>query len=172
MTTHLTNARLIDPEAGTDAIGSLLIDKGVIKAINPATTPKGAEVIDCAGHCLAPGIVDIGVRVGEPGDRHKESFRSAGLAAAAGGVTTIVARPDTSPAIDNPEVLEFVTRRAAEASPVRIRHMAALTKGREGARDDGDRVPAGRGGAGLHRRRPRGARHQGPGPGADLCPQP
>ena len=93
--------------------------------------PKGAKIIDCGGKCLAPGIVDLGVKIGEPGERHRESFRSAGLAAAAGGVTTIIARPDTSPAIDTPEVLEFVTRRAAE-SPVRIRHMAALTKGREG----------------------------------------
>jgi dihydroorotase len=76
--------------------------------------------------------VDIGVKIGEPGERHRESFRSAGLAAAAGGVTTIIARPDTTPAIDTPETLEFVTRRALDASPVRIRHMAALTKGREG----------------------------------------
>ncbi len=127
---HLTNARLIDPEAGTDAPGSLTIDGGLIVAINGAA-PESASVIDCGGHPLAPGIVDIGVKIGEPGERHKESFRSAGLAAAAGGVTTIVARPDTFPAIDTPEVLEFVTRRAAE-SPVRIRHMAALTKGRAG----------------------------------------
>jgi dihydroorotase len=94
--------------------------------------PKGATLVDCGGKCLAPGIVDWGVKIGEPGERHRESFGSAGQAAAAGGVTTIIARPDTNPAIDTPEVLEFVTRRAAEASPVRIRHMAALTKGREG----------------------------------------
>ena len=93
--------------------------------------PEGAVEVDCGGHCLAPGIVDIGVKIGEPGERHKESFRSAGLAAAAGGVTTIIARPDTEPAIDTPETLEFVTRRASEAR-VRIRHMAALTKGRDG----------------------------------------
>jgi dihydroorotase len=130
MTLHFANARLIDPEEGTDQIGSLTVNQGVIAAIN-APAPKGAEVIDCGGHCLAPGIVDWGVKVGEPGERHKESFRSAGLAAAAGGVTTIIARPDTSPAIDTPETLEFVTRRAGE-SPVRIRHMAALTKGRAG----------------------------------------
>jgi hypothetical protein len=77
-------------------------------------------------------------RLGRAGRRTgraaRESFRSAGLAAAAGGVTTIVARPDTDPAIDTPEVLEFVRRRAAGASPVPIRHMAALTRGREGAR--------------------------------------
>ena len=127
---HLINARLIDPEALTETLGSVTLKDGVIAAIN-AAEPKRAEVIDCGGHILAPGIVDIGVKIGEPGERHKESFRSAGLAAAAGGVTTIVARPDTSPAIDTPEVLEFVTRRAAEA-PVRIRHMAALTKGRAG----------------------------------------
>lgn len=131
MTLHLTNARLIDPESLTETEGSLTIENGQIAALN-GPAPKGATLIDCGGHCLAPGIVDLGVKVGEPGERHKESFRSAGLAAAAGGVTTIIARPDTLPAIDTPEGLEFVTRRAAEASPVHIRHMAALTKGRAG----------------------------------------
>ncbi|MBU9697059.1 dihydroorotase [Rhodobacteraceae bacterium HSP-20] len=130
-TLHLTNARLIDPEAGTITQGSVTLAKGVIAAIN-GPKPKAATEIDCGNHHLAPGIVDIGVKIGEPGERHRESFRSAGLAAAAGGVTTLIARPDTAPAIDTPETLEFVTRRAAEASPVRIRHMAALTKGREG----------------------------------------
>jgi dihydroorotase len=131
MILHLINARLIDPEALSDDGGSLTVADGVITARNGAA-PKGATVIDCGGHCLAPGIVDLGVKIGEPGERHRESFRSAALAAAAGGVTTIIARPDTTPAIDTPETLEFVTRRAAEASPVRIRHMAALTKGRQG----------------------------------------
>jgi dihydroorotase len=129
-TLHFANARLIDPEAGTDSPGSLTVKDGVILARDDKAS-KAAQVIDCAGRCLAPGIVDLGVKIGEPGERHKESFRSAGQAAAAGGVTTVIARPDTAPAIDTPETLEFVTRRAAEA-PVRIRHMAALTKGREG----------------------------------------
>jgi dihydroorotase len=129
-TLHFQNARLIDPEAGTDTMGSLTVKDGLILS-RDEKAPKGAKVVDCGGKCLAPGIVDLGVKIGEPGERHKESFRSAGLAAAAGGVTTIIARPDTHPAIDTPETLEFVTRRAAE-SPVRIRHMAALTKGREG----------------------------------------
>ncbi|MBL9057804.1 MAG: dihydroorotase [Rhodobacteraceae bacterium] len=130
MTIHFHNARLICPETGTDAPGSLTVDAGSILA-RDADAPEGATVIDCNGACLAPGIVDWGVKIGEPGERHKESFRSAGLAAAAGGVTTIIARPDTAPAIDTPETLEFVTRRAAE-SVVRIRHMAALTKARAG----------------------------------------
>ena len=130
MILHLTNARLINPETGTDTVGSLTIDNGLILALN-GDAPAGASLLECGGHCLAPGIVDIGVKIGEPGERHKESFRSAGLAAAAGGITTMVVRPDTTPSIDTPEVLEFVTRRAAEAR-VRILHMAALTKGRAG----------------------------------------
>ena len=127
MTTTFTNARLIDPEAGTDIIGSLTVHDGVISD----TSAKGTQ-IDCGGKCLAPGIVDIGVKVCEPGERHKESYRTAGMAAAAGGVTTVVTRPDTKPAIDSPEVLEFVARRARETAQVRMLPMAALTKGREG----------------------------------------
>lgn len=123
------NARVIDPEKGTDSVGSLAVKDGKIVG---AMGLDGATVIDCAGKCLAPGIVDIGVKVSEPGERHKESFRSAGQAAAAGGVTTIVTRPDTLPAIDTPEALEFVRRRANEATPVNVLPMAALTRGREG----------------------------------------
>ena len=104
MILHLTNARLVNPEAGTTEVGSLTLADGVIVAVNDSA-PKGVEVRDCGGLCLAPGLVDWGVKIGEPGERHKESFRSAGLAAAAGGVTTIIARPDTNPAIDTPEVL-------------------------------------------------------------------
>ncbi|MFD3189847.1 dihydroorotase [Sedimentitalea sp. HM32M-2] len=128
-----SNARLIDPAARTDAPGSLLVRDGSILAAGAnVAAPEGAEIIDCGGKCLAPGIVDIGVKVCEPGERHKESYRSAGLAAAAGGVTTMVTRPDTTPAIDSPETLEFVTRRANAAAPVNVLPMAALTKGRAG----------------------------------------
>ena len=127
----LENARLIDPEAGTDSIGSVLIEDGVIAAINPEDA-QADEVTDCKGKCLAPGIVDIGVKVSEPGERHKESFASAGRAAVAGGVTTIVTRPDTDPPIDTPETLEFVERRAAIDAAVNVLPMAALTKGRNG----------------------------------------
>ena len=74
------NARLIDPETGSDRIGTLAVRDGRIAG---PTGMDDAQVIDCAGKCLAPGIVDIGVKVSEPGERHKESFRSAGRAAAA-----------------------------------------------------------------------------------------
>ncbi|MCC6000818.1 MAG: dihydroorotase [Pararhodobacter sp.] len=129
---YFANARLIDPDAGTDTTGTLTVQGGRIVARNAESAPDGAEHVDCGGKCLAPGLVDWGAQLGEPGARHKESFRSAGLAAAAGGVTTVIARPDTDPAIDTPEVLEFVRRRAQAETPVRIHHMAALTRGRAG----------------------------------------
>ncbi|WP_055084627.1 dihydroorotase [Jannaschia donghaensis] len=125
--TLLTNARLIDPVSGTETLGDLRIEGGRITDPGPAGT-----VIDCRGKCLAPGIVDVGVKVGEPGERHKEGFRSAGAAAARGGITTMVCRPDTIPVIDSPEMLEHARSRAARAS-VRVHHMAALTRGRGGA---------------------------------------
>lgn len=131
--TLFLNARLIDPEAGTDAPGALLVRDGVIAARGEAAAAQTADArIDCDGLCLAPGLVDIGVKVCEPGERHKESFGTAGQAAAAGGVTTMVTRPDTAPVIDTPETLEFVARRAREASLVRVLPMAALTKGGAG----------------------------------------
>ncbi|MCF6444387.1 dihydroorotase [Nereida sp. MMG025] len=132
----LTNARLIDPEAGTDTLGAVLVSDGEIKGIwsdTPDIPPSfQGKTVDLNGKCLAPGIIDIGVKICEPGERHKESYASAGRAAAAGGITTIVTRPDTLPAIDTPEALEFVAKRAATDAPVRVLPMAALTKGRAG----------------------------------------
>ncbi|WP_420557977.1 dihydroorotase [Roseovarius sp.] len=126
------NARLVDPEAGEVTEGWLLVDKGRVEARGSGDAPEAGQRVDCRGKHLAPGIVDLGVKVCEPGERHKESYRSAGAAAAAGGVTTMITRPDTLPAIDSPETLEFVARRANEAAPVNVLPMAALTKGREG----------------------------------------
>ena len=132
MKTLFTNAKLIDPEAQTEDTGWLLVQNGEIAATGQGEPPQADETIDCNGLCLAPGIVDIGVKVGEPGERHKESYASAARAAAAGGVTTMAIRPDTSPAIDTPEALEFVKRRANEDSAVNVLPLAALTTGREG----------------------------------------
>jgi dihydroorotase len=129
MTTTLTNARIVDPEGDRVFLGGLVVEGGAIREVFEGPRPGG---LDCGGRHLAPGIVDLGVKIGEPGERHKESFRTGGAAAAAGGVTTIVTRPDTTPPIDEPERLEFILRRAIEASPVNVLPMAALTKGREG----------------------------------------
>ena len=133
MTLLLSNARLVDPEGGTVTSGAVEIADGKIRTVLKGSESVVAEtVVDCGGNVLAPGIVDLGVKVCEPGERHKESFRTAGRAAAAGGVTTMITRPDTTPAIDSPEQLEFIARRADRDAPVNVRPMAALTKGRLG----------------------------------------
>ncbi|MGF1503335.1 MAG: dihydroorotase [Paracoccaceae bacterium] len=131
---HLLNARLIDPQAGYDGPGALRIEGGAIADIYLGVDPgpvTGAAV-DCGGQVLAPGIVDLRVFVGEPGARYRESHRSAGRAAAAGGVTTLVAQPDTDPPLDEPALVQFTLARAREASPVRVHVMAALTRGLAG----------------------------------------
>ena len=127
MKTLLTNAKVIDPVTETISDGEVMFENGVII---PKETAD--ETIDCQGQYVSPGLIDLGVKVGEPGERHKESYKSAGASAAAGGVTTIVTRPDTIPAIDTPEVLEFIRRRAQEVCPVNVFHMVALTKERAG----------------------------------------
>jgi dihydroorotase len=133
MTLIFSNARLIDPEAGSVTPGWLRVVNDRIDACGTGPAPaESGTLIDCAGACLAPGIVDVGVKVGEPGERHKESFKTAGRAAAAGGVTTMVIRPDTLTPIDSPETLEFVMRRGQDIAPVRIAAMATLTRGRNG----------------------------------------
>ncbi|MEM1314136.1 MAG: dihydroorotase [Pseudomonadota bacterium] len=131
---HIRNARLIDPQGGAETEGGLLIEDGRIAAVGDVSAPSGAAVLDCDGKTLAPGIVDLGVYVGEPGARHRESYRTAGQAAAAGGVTTFVAMPSTEPPIDDPAMVQFVRRRAEEVCPVNVEVMGALTQGLTGER--------------------------------------
>jgi dihydroorotase len=132
----LTNARIIDPSRDLDLEGDLLIADGVIRdakrGIGAAGVPEGTEVIDCRGKVAAPGLIDMRAFVGEPGAEYRETFASASQAAAAGGVTTIVSQPDTSPAIDDPAMVDFVLRRARDTAIVHVHPMAALTKGIKG----------------------------------------
>jgi dihydroorotase len=132
----LTNARIIDPSRDLDIEGDLLIADGVVRdakrGIGAAGVPEGTEVVDCRGKVAAPGLIDMRAFVGEPGAEYRETFASASQAAAAGGVTTIVSQPDTSPAIDEPAMVDFVLRRARDTAIVHVHPMAALTKGTKG----------------------------------------
>ncbi|MEP7030405.1 MAG: dihydroorotase [Pseudolabrys sp.] len=132
----LANARIVDPSRDMDITGDLLIADGVIKeakkGIGAAGVPEGTDVIDCRGKLVAPGLVDMRAFIGEPGAGHRETFASASQAAAAGGVTTIICQPDTSPAIDDPATVDFVLRRARDTAIVHVHPMAALTKGLHG----------------------------------------
>lgn len=131
----LSNARLIDPSSGREGRGALLVRDGLIADVawgSPPTLPEGARRVECGGHVLAPGLVDLRAFVGEPGAEHRETLQSASEAAAAGGVTTLVCMPDTDPVIDDPAIVDFVLRRARDTARVNIRPAAALTKGLEG----------------------------------------
>lgn len=130
------NARLVDPASGVETCGGLLVREGRIADLGPALAqagaPDGARTIDCCGDVLAPGLIDMQAFVGEPGAEHRETIASATLAAAAGGVTTLVATSATQPAMDDPVVVDFVLRRARDTGRVRVLPMAALTRGRAG----------------------------------------
>jgi dihydroorotase len=129
----LLNARLLDPATKLDATGGLLIEDGVIREVGPAVTaPAGAETVDCAGACLAPGLIDMRVHAREPGEEYKETIATAAGAAVAGGVTTMVCLPNTMPAIDNPALVGFVLQRGREAGLARVQTYAALTQNTEG----------------------------------------
>ncbi|MFZ5739737.1 MAG: dihydroorotase [Pseudomonadota bacterium] len=133
----LANARLIDPSRDFDGIGDVLIADGVIRdarrGIGAAGVPEGTDIVNCAGMVVAPGLIDMRAFVGEPGASHRETFASASQAAAAGGITTIVCQPNTSPVIDNSATVDFVMRRARDTAIVNIQPMAAITKGLGGA---------------------------------------
>jgi dihydroorotase len=127
------NARLLDPASGLDRPGDLLVEDGRIAAIGGKLAPEGADAtIDLAGACLAPGLVDLRVELREPGAEHQESMQSGGLAAVAGGITTMVALPNTDPVIDDIALVEFVARRSRDVGLARIRTYAAATKGLKG----------------------------------------
>lgn len=132
----LANARLIDPSVNHDGPGDVLIVDGVIRdarrGIGAAGVPEGTDIVDCGGRVVAPGLIDMRAFVGEPGASHRETFASASRAAAAGGITTIICQPDTSPVIDNSATVDFVLRRARDTAIVNIHPMAALTKGMRG----------------------------------------
>ncbi len=119
--TVIRNARLLDPASGRDGTGSILVIDGVIAALDGGDgAPSGATMIDCRGHCLAPGIVDMRVQLREPGAEHMENMVSASHAAAAGGITTMAALPNTEPPIDDVALVDFVARRARDIGLVNI----------------------------------------------------
>lgn len=133
--TVFINARLIDPASSRDEPGGLLVKGGLIADLGPhlrRNAPEGAAVVDCKGHVLCPGLIDMQVFTGEPGSEHRETLRTAGQAAAAGGVTTIIVMPDTNPVIDQVALVDFIQRRARDNAIVNVHTMAAMTKGLAG----------------------------------------
>jgi dihydroorotase len=131
--TAYVGARLLDPASGLDAEGGVLTDgEKIVEAgagLFADGAPDGAEVIDCAGACLSPGLADIRMHTGEPGHEHKETLATAGRAAVAGGVTSMVCLPNTEPVIDDMSTVEFVARRARKHGLAKVYCYGAVTKG-------------------------------------------
>ncbi len=130
------NARLFDPESGLDKKGALLTAGDKIVDFGPQLTrdklPKDAEIVDCKGHLLTPGLLDIQVHFREPGQEHKETIATGSKSAAAGGVATVACMPNTRPVIDDMAVVAFIHKRARETAYVNVRTYAAITKGQKG----------------------------------------
>jgi dihydroorotase len=133
-----TNVRLVDPESGYDGPGALRVADGLIEDVIQGAAPQNLsadlEVIDGRGAMLAPGLVDLRVKTGEPGAETKETLESAARAAAAGGVTSIVVQPDTNPVVDEASVVDFILRRARDIGLVRVHAAGAATQGLQGQR--------------------------------------
>lgn len=132
----LLGARIVDPASNRDETGSVLVQDGRIAAIGPqigrADAPPGAEIVDCAGRVLIPGLIDMRVQLREPGDEHQETIATGSLAAAAGGVTSMVCLPNTNPIIDDVSGVEYIARRARETRRAKIYCYGAITQGLEG----------------------------------------
>ena len=130
----IRHARLLDPASGLDTAGDLLVEGERIAGIGGdlSAATRDAEMVMAEGLCLAPGLVDMRVQLREPGAEHLESIESGGRAAAAGGVTTMVALPNTDPPVDDVSVVEFLARRAREVKLAKVHTYAAATKGLKG----------------------------------------
>ncbi len=127
----IKNGRVIDPASKRDAIGDVFAIDGKIVASLTGAQKKQARVVDAKGLVVAPGLVDIHVHFREPGQTHKENILTGSRAAAAGGFTTVVCMPNTSPVIDNAGTLQLVNGAAAKAA-VRVYPTACITVGMQG----------------------------------------
>ena len=134
---YFLNAVIIDPKNSLDEMGGLIVsEEGKIEAVgkkvNKNNIPSREKFIDLSGKHIFPGLVDMRVFVGEPGYEYKENFKTLSSAALAGGVTSVVTMPNTSPIIDNVSIVDFLKRRGRDKSKINIYPSASLTKNLEG----------------------------------------
>jgi dihydroorotase len=129
----ITNTRLFDPASGLDEIGAIVFnDEGIIACGKDISPPPDTSIIDGTGLVTTPGLVDMQVFIGEPGEEYRETLATASQAAAAGGVTTMIMMPDTQPVIDDAALVDYISRRARGTALVNVHPMAAITKGLDG----------------------------------------
>ena len=127
--TLFTGVRLLDASSGVDTLGDLLVRDGRIADLGSGIgRPDGVELVQADGAILCPGLVDMRAALGEPGYEYRETIASAAEAAAAGGITTLAALPDTQPAIDDPALVHLLQTRGQETGSLTILPYAAITR--------------------------------------------
>ena len=135
MRIHIKQGRVIDPVSGTDAVRDLFLADGKIAAVGAVPAGFRADrVIDAAGLVVCPGLVDLSVRLREPGFEYRATLESEMQAAVAGGVTSLVCPPDTDPPLDEPGLVEMLKFRARSLNQARVYPLGALTQGLRGER--------------------------------------
>ena len=128
----IQKGRLVDPVGGIGGVMDILIEDGRLAVIGSDLRDQDAQVIDARGLTVCAGLVDMHVHLREPGLEYKEDISTGAAAAARGGVTSVACMPNTKPAVDSPEQVRYILRRAAEACGVRVWPIGAVTMGEKG----------------------------------------
>ena len=132
MKTLIKNGRVIDPDSRLDEVCDVLIENGQIAKVEKELSDNAAKVIDASGCYVMPGLIDMHVHFRDPGQTHKEDIITGAMAAAKGGVTTVLAMPNTKPVIDNPDRVCYVKNKAHQHAPIHVLQVGAITKGMMG----------------------------------------
>jgi len=130
--TLIKGGRLIDPASGTDAVKDILVEGEKVVRIGDGLTANDANLINAGGMLILPGLIDMHVHLREPGYEHKETIESGTKSAAAGGFTTVACMPNTNPVIDSPAMVEYIYLKAEKEGHVKVKPIAAITKGQRG----------------------------------------
>ena len=127
----IRGGRMIDAATKMDKIGDIYLDEGIIQKVgdNLEYNEKTDRLIEADGCLVLPGLIDLHVHFRDPGQEYKEDIETGSRAAARGGITTVVAMPNTSPVIDNPDRVRYVKNKAAQVAGIQVLQAGAITKG-------------------------------------------
>lgn len=128
----IKNGRIIDPDSKMDQVAELLIENDKIVAVEEKIEEEADRVVDAEGCYVMPGLIDMHVHLRDPGLTHKEDIITGARAAARGGVTTVLAMPNTKPVMDDPSRVAYVKNKAKDYAKVNVLQVGAITKGMKG----------------------------------------
>ncbi len=128
----IKNGRIIDPDTRLDKVADLLIEDEKIAAVGENLEEKADQTVDARGCFVMPGLIDMHVHLRDPGLTYKEDIITGAQAAAKGGVTTVLAMPNTKPVMDDPSRIAYVKHKAKEFAKINVLQVGAITKGMKG----------------------------------------